>query len=102
MNPGFLTIPSAFGSPYAGLKAFGAGAALPPNLYLNSDRIQAAWLASTEWMEIAASSSEACAIHAIAPPNAAVPTGSIAADVAINVAWSVTALPKSNVGELTA
>ena len=63
-----VTIPRTVFSEYAGLKAFGAGSAsrLMP-LSFSSAAIQAAWLASTEWIESAALRIGSCLMYGPAP-----------------------------------
>ena len=66
------------------------------------NRIHAAWRASTEWIERAATTSGRWSRFGPWPAYAATPVSSSTCDVILNLSWFVTVSPKSNFGFLTA
>ena len=98
--------PTVLVNEFAGLNAFGIGSAFA-SMPLNLTRaaVYAAWLASTEWIDRAAFTIARLLMYGPAPAYAAVPTGSMAAAVLMNVTWSARSLPtvsRLTVGGLTA
>src|SRR6187551_190179 len=103
MKPVFVTAESTLFSLAALSKPAGAGspdaAPVPPEF---RKRIHAAWRASTEWIDSAATTIARVLRFGPWPAYAETPVSSRTCAVFANVAGSVTAAPKSNVGDLTA